>query len=82
MQVTIEVPDGLSPDELRQKLQAIQAMLQKEAQPLPLDQASKPVAPTSADPWSNPDVTLAAVDTGIEDLAHQHDHYLYGTPKR
>ena len=23
-----------------------------------------------------------AVDTGIDDLAHQHDHYLYGTPKR
>ena len=22
------------------------------------------------------------VDTGIEDLAHQHDHYLYGTPKK
>ena len=22
------------------------------------------------------------VDTGIEDLAAQHDHYLYGTPKR
>jgi len=22
------------------------------------------------------------VDTGIVDLAHQHDHYLYGTPKR
>ncbi len=22
-----------------------------------------------------------AIDTGIEDLAHQHDHYLYGTPK-
>ena len=22
------------------------------------------------------------VDTGITDLAHQHDHYLYGTPKR
>lgn len=22
------------------------------------------------------------VDTGIDDLAHQHDHYLYGTPKR
>ncbi len=22
------------------------------------------------------------MDTGIEDLAHQHDHYLYGTPKR
>lgn len=23
-----------------------------------------------------------SVDTGIEDLAHQHNHYLYGTPKR
>jgi hypothetical protein len=23
-----------------------------------------------------------AVDTGIEDLAHQHDHYLYGTPRK
>jgi hypothetical protein len=23
-----------------------------------------------------------AVDTDISDLAHQHDHYLYGMPKR
>ena len=23
-----------------------------------------------------------AVDAGIEDLAHQHDHYIHGTPKR
>ncbi len=23
-----------------------------------------------------------AVDTGIDDLAHQHDHYLHGTLKR
>jgi hypothetical protein len=22
------------------------------------------------------------MDTGIADLAHEHDHYLYGTPKR
>ena len=22
------------------------------------------------------------MDTGISDLAHRHDHYLYGTPKR
>lgn len=22
------------------------------------------------------------VHTGVGDLAHQHDHYLYGTPKR
>lgn len=24
----------------------------------------------------------SAVDTGIADLAHQHDHYLYGKPKK
>ena len=23
-----------------------------------------------------------AIETGISDLAHQHDHYLHGTPKR
>ncbi|MBR8832597.1 MAG: hypothetical protein DSM106950_00770 [Stigonema ocellatum SAG 48.90 = DSM 106950] len=23
-----------------------------------------------------------AVDMGIDDLAHHHDHYLHGTPKR
>jgi hypothetical protein len=30
-------------------------------------------------------MTLAeecAVETGISDLAHQHDHYLYGKPKK
>jgi hypothetical protein len=24
----------------------------------------------------------ATMDTGLTDLAHEHDHYLYGTPKR
>src|SRR5215211_5423763 len=28
------------------------------------------------------DLLAFSVDTGIEDLAEQHDHYLYGTPKR
>jgi hypothetical protein len=27
-------------------------------------------------------ISSLAVDTGIEDLAIEHDHYLYGTPKR
>ena len=26
-------------------------------------------------------VDECAIDTGISDLANQHDHYLYGTPK-
>ncbi len=27
-------------------------------------------------------VNECAIDTGIRDLAHQHDHYLYGTSKQ
>ncbi len=27
-------------------------------------------------------IAECAVDTSIPDLAHQHDHYLYGTPKK
>ena len=26
-------------------------------------------------------IEQSAVETGIPDLAHQHDHYLYGKPK-
>ena len=27
-------------------------------------------------------VNECAIDTGVTDLAHQHDHYLYGTSKQ
>lgn len=27
-------------------------------------------------------VESCVVETGVTDLAHQHDHYLYGKPKR
>jgi predicted DNA-binding antitoxin AbrB/MazE fold protein len=27
-------------------------------------------------------LTECAIDTGIADLAQQHDHYLYGVPKK
>lgn len=27
-------------------------------------------------------VEKSSIDTGVTDMAHQHDHYLYGTPKR
>lgn len=30
--------------------------------------------------WDIPDA--CAEDTGVEDLAENHDHYIYGTPKR
>jgi hypothetical protein len=34
------------------------------------------------DPWSNPDIEIATGDSGIGDLAINHDHYLYGTSKK
>lgn len=27
-------------------------------------------------------INACQMDTGIEDLAHEHDHYIHGTPKR
>ncbi|MCP4695713.1 MAG: hypothetical protein GY862_02520 [Gammaproteobacteria bacterium] len=34
------------------------------------------------DPWSNPDIEIPSGNSGIGDLAINHDHYLYGTPKK
>jgi hypothetical protein len=50
---------------------------------LDLEQARKP-GNASADEPIAPlyRVHTAAVKTGIPDLAHQHDHYLYGLDKR
>ena len=45
---------------------------------------SKVVATLVAEEAAAPlyDIHIAAVKTGIPDLAHQHDHYLYGLDKR
>ncbi|MGE0823907.1 MAG: antitoxin AF2212-like protein [Candidatus Binatia bacterium] len=34
----------------------------------------------SQDPWDS--LGDDAIDLGMDDLAEQHDHYLYGIPKR
>ncbi|MEZ4525178.1 MAG: hypothetical protein R2941_04585 [Desulfobacterales bacterium] len=31
--------------------------------------------------WSDPNIELPSVSTGIEDFSINHDHYLYGTSK-
>ncbi|MFN6464384.1 MAG: hypothetical protein RMZ41_021575 [Nostoc sp. DedVER02] len=43
----------------------------------------KPATPEDSD-WDKLRQLIqnCAVDTDISDLAHQHDHYLYGMPKR
>ena len=41
-------------------------------------------SPTADSAWGDFAQLLkeSQVNTGIRDLAHQHDHYLHGTPKR
>lgn len=39
-----------------------------------------PKSPASTDPAYN--LSRFAVSTGLPDLAREHDHYTYGTPKR
>ena len=34
------------------------------------------------DPWTNEEVEIASIDTGRDDGSINHDHYLYGSPKR
>jgi hypothetical protein len=33
------------------------------------------MAEQDGDPWANPDLPMPSVDTGIHDLALNHDHY-------
>jgi hypothetical protein len=50
-----------------------------------LDEAVAEPPDPDYDPAADPLLQLierCQVDTGITDLAHQHDHYLYGTPKK
>lgn len=63
------------PTMVEQLRQLINAAQQPETEPIPQP---------ATDGWG--DILAAAaeyrVSTGIGDLAHQHDHYLYGTPKK
>jgi predicted DNA-binding antitoxin AbrB/MazE fold protein len=54
-------------------------------QPLQLPEGSEvKISLELPTPISDPayDLATLAVDGGPSDLAHEHDHYLYGAPKR
>ncbi|HYE62193.1 MAG TPA: hypothetical protein VD997_09365 [Phycisphaerales bacterium] len=50
----------------------------------PSNGPASPASPAPADDEDDPIFHIAdrAVKTGIPDLAAEHDHYAYGTPKR
>ncbi|MCR4290998.1 MAG: hypothetical protein NUV86_12155 [Candidatus Scalindua sp.] len=82
MKVTIEIPDSLPQEHVQQKIKEIEASLREEAK---LFKTTKNVineVHRSNDPWTNLDIELPTIDTQIEDLSINHDHYLYGTPKK
>ena len=62
--------------------------MDKKIEPLPLKYAEPinklPKEVLSDSFWQElEDITNSCqISTGIRDLAHQHDHYIHGTPKR
>ena len=82
MKVTIEIPDNLPQECLQQKIKEIEASLKEEAKLYKTTEDLEDGATGSNDPWTNPEIVLPSVDTKIEDLSINHDHYLYGTPKK
>ena len=76
MQLTITLPDIL-PDQVTRVMTKVREFFAQEGIPVEI----KPDAP-EGDSWDNLNIEDIAVDTGITDFAENHDHYLYGTPKR
>lgn len=93
MHITLEIPDYLNSkfNGLQNAQQFLQQLLITS---LELDQDQKVAllknieeltVDTSivdvSDPWNNTELDFPSVDTGIVDLALNHDHYLYGVLK-
>jgi hypothetical protein len=76
MQLTITLPDIL-PDQVTRVMAKVREFFAQEGIPVEI----KPTTP-KGDSWDNLNIEDIAVDTGITDFAENHDHYLYGTPKR
>lgn len=77
MQLTISLPDMISNERISEFIKKMEKIFSEEGIPVEIKQDF-----SSDDPWDNLNIDEIAVDTGIEDFAENHDHYLYGTPKR
>ena len=78
MQLTINLPDILSQEKTSELIKDIENILLSEGISYEIQQELT----RKEDPWDHLNISEIAVDTGIEDFAENHDHYLYGTPKR
>lgn len=78
MQITINAPDTLSQERLKQRIKELKQSLITGAKFFAVCSKQQTVID---DPWTNPDISLPATDTGIEDFAINQDHYLDGLDK-
>lgn len=78
MQLTINLPDILTNERVWEFIKKIEEIFIREG----ISVEVKKELLSDDDTWDNLNIDEIAVDTGIEDFAENHDHYLYGTPKR
>jgi len=76
MQLTINISDMLPIEKAVMLISEIEELFVKKSISCKIEKTAYD------DPWDSLDIDEIAVDTGIEDFAENHDHYLYGTPKR
>lgn len=79
MQITIDVPDNLPTKRVLKKIKEVVNSFAREEKSLEMNKQKTKGMNKNIDPWDTLDIDEIAVDTGIEDFAENHDHYLYGT---
>ena len=75
MQLTIRVPNVVEADYSFEIIREIESIFTKRG--LSCEIARDRDADASQDPWTALNLEELAIDTGITDLARNHDHYLY-----
>jgi len=78
MQLTIKFPENTSPEQITKLIHNIKQISIQEGIDLKMESQSI----SKNDPCKELDFEQIAVETGVEDFAENHDHYLYGVPKK
>ncbi len=79
MQLTIDLPDALPDERVGSIIRQLKKMFVQEGMEARIAEKTTSV---EKDSWDDLDIDTLAVDTGREDFAENHDHYLYGVLKR
>ena len=82
MKIIIEAPDQLPQDIVRKQVKAMEEKLKKDAESYSKGKDKLNETTVDVDPWTNAEVEITSIDTGRDDGSINHDHYLYGSPKR